>query len=89
MNNYLQKSMRFYREKLKAASRPMYQREVLDSVHYLNRTTYNKKVKLPYHEEPLLLRLTFTFTVPSCLCILAKKKFRGEQLHMITTHTTK
>ena len=65
--------MRFYREKLKAASRPMHQREVLDSVHYLIMTTYNKKFKLPYHEEPLLLRLTFTFTVPSCLCILAKK----------------
>ena len=84
MNNYLQKSMRFYREKLKAASRPMYQREVLDSVHYLIMTTYNKK--LPYHEEPLLQRLTFTVKVQSCLCILAKKIQRRAAAYDHNTH---
>ena len=78
--------MRFYWDKFKAASRPMHQSEVLDSVHYLIMTTYNKRFKLPYHEEPLLQRLTFTVTLQSCLCIFAKKIQRRAAAYDHNTH---
>ena len=84
--NHLQMSLRFYWEKLRAASRPMHQKEVFDSEYHLIMYTYNKKFKLPYHEEPLLQRLTFTVTVKSCLCILAKKFQRRAAAYDHNTH---